>query len=161
MHIKKGVKLNGTEFKGYVDYGEILPSAKNDVATSASFIFATKINGYVKLPIGHILTNGCSTTLMTSLIRTTLTKLTEHGARVINITFDGLKSNFSPAKKLGANFDICSTIGGHGILHPLTGSNVYCTPDACHLMKLARNALEAYHEFLDINGNVIPLFINT
>jgi len=72
---------------------------------------------------------------------TALTYSYNSGLKVWGVTCDGAYTNFSTMKILeciiGDNYD---DIKGW-FNHPVDNSKVYYIPDACHMLKLARNTL--------------------
>ena len=79
----------------------------------------------------------------------------EAGLKVWCVTADGTAVNIKTFELLGckfvANYDDMVT----SFKHPTTSEEVFAILDPCHMLKLARNALEAYGSFVDGNGNKI------
>ena len=144
--------------KGYVDYGNFeIQNTSEREATNALFVMATEINGNNKTPVQHILTNGCTSELIANLIQQSVKKLEGCSATVLTVTFDGLPANLKSIDLLGGNTDIASEKYQPYVLSPtITDGKIYFTPDPCHMIKLLRNAVEAYGTLLDENGNVRP-----
>lgn len=69
------------------------------------------------------------------------------------ITFDGASVNLSMVSELRADInsvdDICF------FYHPATNEQIVVMPDACHMLKLARNTLADYSILKDKNGGII------
>lgn len=157
IHIRQQVLFNGKKLVGFIEYGDIAKDInfdKEQQAKSALFIVATEINGNKRLPIGYILTAGLDAELMSTVIKSSLTKMSEAEARVLTITFDGLPANFAATEKLGAVLDISSDDIQPYIIHPETRSKVYIIPDVVHMFKLLRNAFKKCGRFMDMDGNV-------
>lgn len=64
---------------------------------------------------------------------------------MVSLTFDGLSSNFSACKHLGANFQM-EKLSPH-IYNPVDKSKIYLMPDACHMIKLVRNFMASEQVF--------------
>lgn len=106
-----------------------------------------------KWPIGYWFVDKIKSPVQTQLIKLALLKCQEHNLNVISITCDGSHSNLSTFHLLGCDLyqpydDIkCYFNDGQRI--------IYFTPDACHNIKLARNALGSFKAFLDENDDLI------
>lgn len=99
------------------------------------------INGKWKWPIGYFLQTKSSANIQAELIKTAINLSIKHGLRVLSVICDGTFSNFSTFSYLGY------TIRGNindlvpYFLHGDKKHKIYFIPDACHMLKLARNAL--------------------
>lgn len=71
-----------------------------------------------------------------------MTSLHDIGITVIALTFDGLNTNMSTAKSLGASLKFDENFKTN-FEHPCTNEPVYVILDACHMLKLFRNTLAA------------------
>ena len=76
--------------------------------------------------------------VQTQLVRTALHLTADCGLRVRNITFDGAAANVATAKQLVV--DLCS-MRENSFDHPTPGVKISVSIDACHMLKLFRNAL--------------------
>jgi len=99
------------------------------------------LNGKWKLPVGYILQNKVTSVIQAELVRTALTHSYNSGLKVWGVPCDGAYTNFSTMKILGCTIgdnydDIQSWFN-----HPVDNSRVYYIPDACNMLKLARNTL--------------------
>lgn len=70
------------------------------------------------------------------LIKTAVTSCHDRAIRVHSLTFDGCAANVASMKYLAESLD---TVGKFA--HPSGGPDIYIILDACHMIKLARNAL--------------------
>jgi len=74
---------------------------------------------------------------------------------VLSVTCDGAYANFSTFQILGCNLNqTFEDLKPHFNIGPNT-PNIYLTPDACHNIKLARNAFGTFKAFKDEDGNLI------
>lgn len=96
------------------------------------------INGYWKLPIGYFFINGLSATERSNLLETAIALITETGANLQSVTFDGAAVNMSMVKSLGANFDIDKKLPY--FLNKSTNEPIFVFLDAAHMLKLVRNS---------------------
>jgi len=149
------------QFIGYCDFGNNLDiECTNNTATEALVFMLTSCNGKWKIPIGYILQNKIGATAQAELIKCALSLTHAAGLKVWSITCDGCATNFSTMKILGCNLDVnnyddiqCS------FKHPITNENVYFIPDACHMLKLARNTLGNIKEINSNKGTTMWSYI--
>lgn len=81
------------------------------------------------------------------LIKEIICKLTTIGAKLINITFDGLESNFAACRLLGASF-LLNDFRPY-FKNPIDQTKVHIMLDACHMLKLIRNCLGSEKILID------------
>lgn len=110
-----------------------------------------------KWPIAYFLVNKIVSTILCELIRSALNLLRyQYNLRVCSLRFDGDASNCSAINKLGAkifeedyrkikNFFPCSSDENR---------NIKIILDPCHMVKLGRNALADYKEFISDEGSI-------
>ncbi len=155
MAIKKHIQYNPQTQKmsGFVDMGDGMN--ETDVATEALVFMVVGLQGHWKAPISYYLTNTLSPDTQKVLILHALEELHERGIRVLCITMDGHASNISMCTQLGCQLKA----NPHEPLktffsHPVTGENVFVMMDACHMLKLARNMLQAYSPIKSSIGQI-------
>ena len=146
MAIKKQIvwdkKLD--KFVGFSDYGNELDlEGNNTPATEVLVFMLVSLNGKWKCPIGYFFQNKINSSTQAELIKTALTVAHDAGLRVWGITCVGAFVNFSTMKILGCEFDNIDAYDNIKcwIDHPVSGEKVFFVPDACHMLKLARNTL--------------------
>ncbi len=146
MAIKKHIQYNPQTQKmsGFVDMGDGMNENRCCHRGSCfSWWLVYKDIGRLQFPT--TLTNTLSPDTQKVLILHALEELHERGIRVLCITMDGHASNISMCTQLGCQLKA----NPHEPLktffsHPVTGENVFVMMDACHMLKLARNMLQAY-----------------
>lgn len=89
------------------------------------------LNGKWKIPIGYFFQNKLSAVTQVELIRSALSLSHNAGLRVWGVTCDGK--------------------------HPVNSMKVYYIPDACHMLKLARNVL-GNNNVLESNSGSVKWF---
>ena len=96
-------------------------------------------SGRWKCPVGYFLTNGIDANIQSRLVQIALELGEEHGLNIRAITADGTNVNPATMVKLGVKFDkeVCGLLDTQFTF----GKEVYFLLDACHMLKLARNAL--------------------
>ena len=124
---------------GNVDYGCIQGEAKENTANHALVVMVVGLKEKWQYPIAYFLTTSINADIQAQIIRESVQFLTESSLEVHAVVFDGTSKNLTTADRLGckisSNFDGC-------FKHPCReGRKIYIILDACHMIKLARNAL--------------------
>ena len=101
----------------------------------------TGLKTYWKCPIGYFLTNKCNSEIYTCLLKNFLSLAADHGLMLWSVTCDGTSTNLSMLKSLNCKFKNSFETNVTKIKHPTRDYYVTCTLGACHIIKLARNAL--------------------
>jgi hypothetical protein len=142
MAIRKQVlwEPSNNKYSGFVDYGHSL-EAPEVIASEALVFLLVGLRSHWKQPIGYFLTDKASAVTQSSLINTALTKASAAGLKVWCVTSDGTSTNISTYKILGCTFGDSYDSISTKFKHPVTGEDVFVILDACHMLKLARNAL--------------------
>lgn len=99
------------------------------------------INGKWKIPIGYFFQNKISAVTQAELIKSALTLSHGAGLRVWAVTCDGAYTNFASLKILGCKLENNYSDIQCWFKHPVNSMKIYYIPDACHMLKLARNTL--------------------
>lgn len=146
-------------YTGYCDYGNSvrLEGAESE-ATEALVFMLVALNGKWKWPVGYFLKCRMTALTQAELVKTALTLSKESGLKVWSVTCDGTCVNVSMFEQLG-----CKIFGNSyeniqsKFKHPSADYYVHAILDACHMLKLARNAFAKYQIFLSrmaqSNGN--------
>lgn len=151
MAIRKHLEWDGKKFRGYVDIGNEVDDDSNAVASEALVFMLVSLDSHWKVPCGYFLINGLSGKERANIVKLCLTKLHEAGVHVTSLTCDGLRCNFTMFKDLGASVGDASAMST-SFPHPVTQEKVYCLLDACHMLKLVRNALSSLGCLKDGSG---------
>lgn len=145
------------KYSGYVDFGNIVPQDTESLATESLVLMLTGLRSAWKYPVGYFnIKNSVEAEIQAELIRTCLCMAADHGLRVWSVTFDGAPTNLRTLELLGCNFSHTDFNKMKvSFKHPSRDYQVYATPDACHMLKLARNALGDLQQFKDGTGSNI------
>jgi hypothetical protein len=123
-------------------------------ATEALVFMAVAANNSWKIPLGYFLITSLNAEEKARFLTICLKKLFDVGVKSIGVTCDGLASNFSALRILGASFDASNLKSTFP--HPSDPTFLVAVfIDACHLIKLVRNALSDMQVFKDQDGNEI------
>ena len=104
--------------------------------------------------LGHPVHTFFNFSELASLADSCMDQISETGAVLMSLTCDNPSSNWSMLNHLGANLNYRSlkvSLDKKNVL----GIPVFATLDACHLLKLVRNAFGTLKVFEDINGDKI------
>lgn len=157
MSLKKAKLWNQSrgKFIGYPDYGEVdygnldfsVPQAQkktkkgDNLATEVLVFQAVCLRGTWKLPIAYFFQNKITAKFQGELIKTAATLCHQKSIRVHSITFDGCRTNMATMNYLMKRRVLSLGSNAH-FSHPCEGlPDIYIILDACHMVKLARNAL--------------------
>jgi hypothetical protein len=146
MEIRKQVEIDKSTGAvcGFVNIGRgELNDDKLPQATKALVILAVGLCGSWKVPLGYWFTDGCSGTLLSSLLLCALEKLHEVGCVALSITADGAPANLKAFETLGCCFepDKLLTTFPHPSQPEL---HVAAILDPVHMIKLVRNLFFEY-----------------
>ena len=138
------------KYSGYENYGPTL-EAPEVIASEALVFLLVGLQRHWKQPIGCFLTNKASASIQATLINAALTKASAVGLKVWCVTSDGTTTNIATFKALGCQFGNTYDSIKSKFQHPVTGEHVFVILDACHMLKLARNALAFLVAFCSSN----------
>lgn len=105
------------------------------------------LKGKWKWPIAYFFKNSMPSATLAELINTALILTSKRKLRIRSITCDAESINVSAFNKLGAISSSNHQDIKNFIIHPIDNYKVYIILDACHMLKLARNALADYGKF--------------
>lgn len=137
IDIKRGIHFDGKNTYGYVNLGNDVLSETGDEAKQALVFMIVAINDSWKLPVAYFLVNGLNGSQKAELIQECIKKVEACNLIVTSLTFDGAKSNISMARLLGCDLSISETKP----YFEINDHKIFVFYDACHMIKLIRNAL--------------------
>ena len=139
MSIRKQIQWDRrtNTFVGRVNHGGIQAENLDSEATNALMLMASGLQKPWLVPIAYFLTHRVNGDILKQLIIEAINKLTEKGAEVHALVFDGASENLAMATKLGCNV---KELDGP-FDHPTKpGDKMQIILDICHMLKLAINA---------------------
>ena len=138
-------------YEGFVNFGEnVLGYDSDEFATKAMVFMLVGLPGHWKCLVGYVLENGLNSTNLHALTKNDLDMAYKYG---LTVHCNGTTSNLECMLKIGCR--IGSTLEELDGKFELINEELFFTPDACHMLKLARNALADVKEFKDGDGKVI------
>lgn len=154
MAIHKQSSYDNGKYVGFCNYGGLVAEGCDALASEALVFLLVPLHGPTRqYPIGYFLVDKIKSNIQAQLITTALHITAEKGIVVHAVTGDGCAANLSTFNLLGCNIDLDRPV--FHFTHPVLNSKVYCTLDACHMLKLARNALAELGELRTQDGEVI------
>ena len=147
-------KIN-RKYAGFIDYGNLSVENGEEYASEALVFMLTGLKTYWKCLVGYFLTNKCNSEIHTSLLKNCLSLAADHGLRAWSVTCDGTSTNLTMLKSLGWKFTDSFEARVTKFKHSTMDYYVYFTLDACHMIKLARNALGDLGCFKTTDGKLI------
>lgn len=140
IFIRPHVQYSDTRktFQGFITYGE-RPNDELSVAKNAIVFMINGLNKPISLPFAHHFINTLNKEEKAELLESVIAAISETNAIILNITCDGLPTNFAMFELLGASFKL-NDIRPY-IMNPVTDKKIYTMLDPCHMLKLVRNCL--------------------
>lgn len=154
MCVKRQIEIDPQQnIYGHINMGTgaIYDADDIPIAKNALVFMLVGMNDYWKLPIGYFLIDGLTGAERSNLLSKAIELITDTGAHLCSITFDGATVNTSMCTVLGANFNDDSPF----ILNPATNEKIFTFYDAAHMIKLVRNAFGDKKIIIDGNGDLI------
>lgn len=143
---KKAQKLSG-----YVDLGGFTTESER-LASEALVFLIVSLKDKFKCPVAYFLVDKLSAEVQSQLIETCITKLSNIGINILNVTFDGAQSNIRSIRLLGCEF--FDDINNIQPSFKLNGKEIFTILDPCHMIKLARNTLSDKKLLNGPNGEI-------
>lgn len=135
---------------GDVTVSQDIPEAR--IAKQAIVFMLSGLNKHFKFPVAyHFIDQKIDSDDRVNLLTEVIDKVSECGVNISNLTFDGLRANFTMCQKLGANLDITSPEFKPFFENPFNQSKIHIVVDPCHMEKLLRNTLGRRYVLYDDN----------
>lgn len=154
MAIKQHIQWDGSKQVGYINYGNKMKGETLPAAKEAIVFLLVALNCRWKVPVAYFLINSLNGQEKANLINGCLLMLHKIGVIITSITFDGARANFTMSTYLGADLFNFKDLRTH-FSHPVTKEPIVIMLDACHMIKLIRNALEHFKFLYDGDGNLL------
>eukprot|EP00794_Sanderia_malayensis_P011743 gene11743-12964_t len=140
------------KFAGNVDYGALKAEPNDSIAKNALVIMVSGLQTPWYVPIAYFLTNSINGDIQKQLIYEAISLLTEKGAKIHAVIFDGASKNITMAAKLGCDVSKLEFKFPHPTKH---NEKIHVILDICHMLKLARNAFADIGVFYTASGERI------
>lgn len=155
MAIKKHLQWSNTKktFLGQINYGFRADNLELPIANNALVFMLNGINFDMTLPLSYFFINSLKTDEKVALLKKVVATVTKCGVRVLTVTFDGLRSNFTMCESLGANFDVKKFEPYFNL--PGDDRKIYIILDPSHVLKLVRNTIGNNKVLVDADNSKI------
>lgn len=156
MAIRQSVEWDNSKnkFYGYVDVGGNLENSDERPRAKEALTFLVNcVNDRWKVLVGYFLINGITAKEKAEVVRQMLSYLSDTGAEVVSLTFDGAPSNISMANNLGANLNISNL--KVSFFSQYFSNEIVIFLDICHMIKLVRNLFASRPFLLDKDYNKV------
>lgn len=134
---------------GYVDYGSskvpVDDMSKSTLASNALVFMLVAINSHFKIALAYYLIKSADGDNKEILLKDVLDACFENEIDVRNITFDGIGSNVTMARSLGAELRQSTTEVFFDYPVGTETKKIRVTLDSCHALKLVRNIFTKYN----------------
>lgn len=161
MAIRKHVQWSDSQkkFLGFTDTGKKTDAGEWPVAKQSLVFLVNGLNYNFSLPCAYYFINSLDAFEKRDLLIKIITSITAAGARIVNITFDGLASNLKTCKLLGASFKVGAL--KNYFYNSVDQTKIYIMLDACHMLKLIRNCIAGKNLYDDENQVISWRFFDT
>ena len=120
-----------SRFVGNVNYGPLKGEKPDTIAENALLFMVAGLQKPLYVPIAYFLTNALDGDILARIITEAITMVTQKGAEVHAVIFDGAPKNITMAEKLGANI---KKLDG-SFPHPAKpGKKIFIILDVCHMI---------------------------
>lgn len=140
------------KFQGRITYGND-EQCEPPVAKCAIVFMINDINSNLSLPVAHHFVTSLNRAAKANLLLSVISAITETGATIINVTCDGLQTNFSMFEYLGASLKPNEL--KPFFKNPANDMKIFIMFDACHMLKLVRNCIMNDGQLIDSENHVI------
>ena len=155
MSIKQQVEFDSRKqvSTGFVDLGG--GSQTDEEAKEVLVIMLVGLRGHWKSPIAYYFTKGLQAEVQKQLVHHCMEKVQEMGFKIHVLTMDGHASNIGMVKLFGANMSLTEPDFNPSFHLPNADHPTFVMLDACHMLKLVRNTLEACGTICAPDGPVV------
>lgn len=137
---------------GQVNFGtNVDQSGEIEYAKDALVYMVTGVNMSFKIAVAYFLISGLTAVEKAAITQEVILLVSKTGVKVVGLVFDGLALNFAMVRTMGANVYEDQLY----INNPHSDEKILIFPDACHMLKLARNRLAIKKKLYDSDGNLI------
>lgn len=153
MSIKKHITYDAATktMTGFVDLGD--GPDEDNVASEALMFMVVGLQSHWKAPVAYFITKTLQAETQKVLVEHMLHALHEKDINVVCMTMDGHGTNISMMSMLGCELTLGQPLKTH-FNHPSSGQRVHVMLDACHMLKLSRNMLQAYSPIKSAEGEI-------
>jgi len=158
MSIKKAIQYdNSTGLStGFVNLGDNIEHGEE--ATEVLVFMIVGLRGHWKAPVAYFFTHTLQASTQQQLVLHTISRLREIGVQVCALTMDGHAMNVAMCSLLGCQLDPAKHMKTYFYVEGCS-EPIYVFMDACHMIKLVRNMVQACRVIKAPSGEVRWRFI--
>lgn len=153
MSIKQQIDWDGKKYTGFINLGTDIDTDELPQAQYALVFLVICINGHYKIPVAYYLIHTLTAIERANLLNQCLLALHENNIHIIAVTVDGAPSNIAMLNNMGADLTVKNLIPHFN--HPVSKDKIFILLDACHMVKLVRNAFATKSVLWDQDGQII------
>lgn len=127
------------KFLGHITYGFRPDAVEMAIANNALVFMLNGVNSKMTLPMAYYFIGALTAEEKSKLLQEVISAISACGVRVISVTFDGLFTNLTTCKLLGASFDLKNFKPYFMLAND--ERKIYIFLDPSHMLKLARNLI--------------------
>lgn len=141
MAIRKHLQWSHSQkkFLGHITYGFRPDAVEMVIANNVLVFMLNGVNSKMTLPMAHYFIGALKAEEKSKLLQEVISAISACGVRVISVTFDGLFTNLTTCKLLGASFDLKNFKPYFMLAND--ERKIYIFLDPSHMLKLARNLI--------------------
>lgn len=144
---------------GFVDLGQGEGDDDGTEEAKEALVFmVVGLTGNWKVPIAYFFTRTLNAKAQHQLLLHALDHLHNVGLRIHVVTMDGHATNVKMCRLLGCEFDNAYQMKT-SFEDPHSKNNIFVVFDACHMLKLVRNMLDAFKIITSLDGKISWQFI--
>lgn len=149
IYIRKHVQWlhEKKKWSGYATLGECLQNDKLPIANNILVFMLTVLGINVSIPVAYYPITSLNSSEKKDVLMKVIKELTIAGVNITNIVCDGLSVNLNVFQELGCSFST-ENLKTY-FTNPYNNSKIYVLLDACHMIKLVRNALGDLRSMVD------------
>lgn len=157
MSLRKQIhwSIHEMDYVGKLDYERSNDVERKEIlALNEAIVFLLNgINVSLEFPVAYHFITSLNTTEKKEMLQSIIEVVLTCGIKISNITFDGLATNISMCKLLGADLDVISP--NFEPSFNIKGENICVILDPCHMEKTVRNTLAGKGMLIDDENNKI------
>lgn len=150
IHIRKHVQWdqNTKQLFGYC-LNEQTENGDMDVANQAMVYMVRGINDQILIPVAYYFIRSMNGAQRASMLTGVIKSVTDCGAQICSITFDGLAANVTMCESLGAKMDPESVDFNPFFENQFDNTKIAIIIDPCHVEKNVRNTIAGKETLYD------------
>lgn len=154
MSMRKHLQWRDSDkrFVGFIDAGRRPEHEDWPISTQVLVFLLNGVNLEFSIPVAYYFITNLNAEEKKTVLLGVIKAITNAGVKLVNLTFDGLSSNFGMCQQLGASLSLPNP--ETYFTNPFDESKIFIMLDACHMLKLLRNCIGTF-DLRDGEGRII------